>query len=81
MATLNASELQSIRNECAETLTVNYTKALVNAAAQAVETFLTSNAAAISAAIDAATAPFVFTNAQKKKIVAEVVRLKFERDK
>lgn len=81
MATLSATELQSVRNATAATQAVNYTKATINAAAQAVETFLVGQAAAISSAIDTATSPTVLSNAQKKKIVAEVVRLKFERDK
>jgi hypothetical protein len=80
MATLAAAELQAIRNNCAATQTVNYTKPQINAAAQAVETFLTNNAAAISAAIDAATTPLVLTVTQKKKLVAEVVAAKARRD-
>lgn len=67
MATLSVSELQSARNATALIGTVNYTKAVFNAATQAVETFLTSNAAAISSAIDTATSPTVLSNAQKKK--------------
>lgn len=81
MATLTATELQLIRNGCADTQTVNYTKAQVNAAAQACEDFLSANAAAISTAINAATTPFVFSVAQKKAIFAWVVEMKFRRDK
>lgn len=81
MATLSASELQSVRNAVSLTQTVNYTKPVINAAAQAVETFLVGQAAAISSAIDTATSPTTLSNAQKKKIVAEVIELKFQRDK
>ncbi len=80
MATLSATELQAVRNATAQTQVVNYTKSQINAAAQAVETYLTNNSAAISSAIDTATSPLTLTNSQKKKIVAEVVRLKAERD-
>jgi hypothetical protein len=81
MATLSAAELQSVRNACERSITVNYLKAQINAAAQVVEDFLTSNAAQVSTDINTATSPLVLTNAQKKKIVAEVCRLKFDRDK
>lgn len=82
MATLTASELQSVRNSCANNgIVVNYTKAQINTAAQAFEDWLTANQAAASAAVDTATSPFTFTNAQKKKIGAEVFRLKYTRDK
>lgn len=81
MATLSAAEFQAVRNESATTQTVNYTKSQINAAAQACEDFLTNNAAAVSTAINTATTPFVFSAAQKKKIFAEVARLKYLRDK
>ena len=81
MAVLSASELQSVRNACAKTLTVTYTKPIINAAAQAFETWLSDNQASASAAMDAAIAPATLTNAQKKKIAAEVFRLKYDRDK
>lgn len=81
MATLSSSELQAVRNGCASSQTVNYTKPQINAAAQAVEDFLTNNAAAVSSAINTATSPLVLTAAQKKAIVAYVVYLKFLRDK
>lgn len=81
MAILSSGELQSIRNDCQESIQVNYTKAQIAAAAQAVEDFLVSQASAISTAINAATAPLVLTAAQKKKLVAEVLQRKWARDK
>ena len=81
MATLTTTELVGVRHACAATQEVNYTKAQINAAAQAIEDFLVANAAAVSTAINAATAPLVLTAAQKKKLFAEVVRLKYERDR
>jgi len=81
MAVLSASELQSVRNGCAQTVAVNYTKPQINAAAQACEDFLASNAATVSTAINAATSPLVLSAAQKKAIFAQVVLLKYLRDK
>lgn len=82
MAVLSVSELQAVRNGCANSgVLVNYTKAQNGAAAQAVEDFLTNNAAAISAAINTATSPLVLTAAQKKEIVAQVIFVKYLRDR
>lgn len=81
MATLAATELQAIRNACEVGVPVTYSKTQINAAAQAVEDFLTSNAAAISTAINQATSPVVLTAAQKKKLVAEVCERKAQRDR
>lgn len=81
MATISSSELQSIRNACAETQTVNYTKTQINAAAQAIEDLIVSSASSISTAINSATSPLTLSAAQKKKLVAEVLKSKYERDK
>lgn len=82
MATLSASELQDIRNGCAASNpAVGYTKAQINAAAQAVEDFLTNNSATVSTAINTATSPLVMSAALKKEIVAQVCQKKFQRDK
>ena len=81
MATLTSEERTKIRQACAKTLTVNYTKAQINLAVQAVEDWIMDNAAALSSAIDTATSPFTFTNPQKKKIVAEWAEYKFNKDK
>lgn len=82
MAVLTTAELQGIRNGTATSgVAINYTKAQINAAAQAVEDFLANNAAAISTAINTATAPLVMSAAQKKAIVSWVVLMKYMRDK
>jgi hypothetical protein len=81
MATLSASELQAIRNGLAQAQTVNYTKPVINAGAQAVEDLLTNSATAISNAINTATSPTVLSAAQKKALVAYVVFAKYLRDK
>lgn len=85
MATLTAAEKTLIRQMVAAgangAYSVNYTKAQIDAAAQAVEDFLTNNAAAISTAVNTATAPVTFSAAQKKAIGAWVVFCKYQRDK
>lgn len=81
MAVLSTQELAQIRNACAATQTVNYTKTQINLACQAIEDFMVGQAAAISSVIDTATSPLVFTNAQKKKLFAEWCERKFQRDK
>lgn len=81
MGVLTTAELQSVRNACANSVQVNYTKTIIDAAAQACEDFLTQNAAAVSTAINTATSPVVLSNAQKKKLFAEVVVLKYLRDR
>ena len=60
-----------VRNKCEKEFgTVNYSKAQINAAIQALEDWWddTQQQTTVSAEIDTATSPFVFTNAQKKKI-------------
>jgi hypothetical protein len=81
MATLSASELQAVRNGCAQTVTVTYDKPTINAAAQAIEDWLTSQAATVSGVINTATSPVVLTAAQKKALFAWVVEMKFLRDR
>lgn len=85
MAILNTNELQAVRNAC-QTQEVDYIKATINAASQAIEDYLDNMmtnrpATSLNAAINTATSPVVLTSAQKKKIGAEVLRLKFERDR
>ena len=79
MAVLTSNELTEIRQFCTK-VPVRWSKAQLNSAAQAVENELTGLAAGISAAIDAAVLPFVFTNAEKKLIAAKVFEHKFKRD-
>lgn len=82
MATLSAAELQRIRNAFADAIRpVVLTKAQLNAASQSVEDFLTNNAATVSSAIDAAISPGTMNAAAKKKLFAEVVECKYQRDK
>lgn len=82
MAQLTADELAAIRRECAAFgLTVNYTKAQINAAIQAIEDWFEANRAGISTAINAATTPLVLTAQQKKIIGAFWLLYKFGKEK
>lgn len=86
MAVLTSDELTAIRREVARGLQatgtpINFTKAQVNAAIQALEDWFEANRAAASTAINNATSPFVFTNAQKKQIMAYWLQLKFGKEK
>jgi hypothetical protein len=84
MATLTSDELTEVRRILAQKQGdgVNWTKAQINAAAQAVEDLLvtTSFQNAVSSAINTATSPLVMTAAQKKYLFAVVVYRKYVRD-
>ena len=80
MAVLSPEEATKIRQECARAFpTVNYTKPQINLAMQAVEDWFEANRAALNAAINTATAPFIFTVPQKLEIVKRWLAGKFER--
>ncbi len=93
MATLSGSDLATVRQGCAGTFAgVDYTKTQVNAALQAIEDTMTTRTGVVgdlgktipqlvSAAIDAASSPYVFSNAQKKVLFAWWADTKFNRDK
>jgi len=69
MAILTANELVAIRRQCAaERATVNYTKAQINAALQAIEDFFEASRASLGAAIETA-APGKFNVAEKRQLV------------
>lgn len=79
MAILTAEQLAQIRRECANEITVDYTKATINAAVQAVEDWWIANQAALSTAINVATSPVVLSVAQKRAIGKFWLKQKFER--
>jgi len=92
MATLTATALAKMRQECARSVTVNYTKPQINAALQAIEDAMTTQAIPagavgatmpqyIGARIDSATSPLVLTNPQKKALFAWWAEHKFNTDK
>ena len=82
MAVLTPQELNKIQQECEKVLKpVNYTKAQLNAAAQAVEDWFEANRASLVAVINTATAPLVLTGVQKKAVVAYWLYLKFTKER
>lgn len=87
MATLDTDELTRIRRGMAklwDTMDggINYSKTEINPGPQAVEDWWEKAAtkASLSADIDAATSPFVLTNAQKKKMVKFWLKEKSRRE-
>ncbi len=81
MPTISTPDLAKIRRLVADKLTsVGYTKATINAAAQAIEDFLDSQKAAVSSAIDAATAPETLSAGEKKLLAAGVFLWKYGQD-
>ena len=86
MATLTVEELSQIRNACEQTQVVDYTKLVINTAAQAIEDYLDNMltnrpATSLNVAINNATSPVVLTANQKKAIGAEVLFRKCLRDR
>ena len=81
MTTLTATILTNIRRKVAKGRNPNWSKAQLDAAAQAVEDRLVNSAGVISADIDTATSPLVLPAGVKKALVAYVLENKFLRDK
>ena len=79
MAILTPEELVEVRRECAVGI-VTWDKATINIALQAVEDWFEANRVSLASTINTATSPFVFTNAQKKKIIAYWLRQKFRKE-
>jgi len=85
MATLTNPEKDQMRQEFAAANAggdIPWTKPQINAAGQAIEDVLTSPQVqtAISNAIDAAMTPIVLSATAKRRLVAILLRLKFQRD-
>lgn len=73
MAILTPDQLADLRQQFVRAMgptPVDFTKATVNEALQAVEDWFEANRAALSAAIDAGSSPYTFTGQQKKALVA-----------
>lgn len=81
MAVLNGGELNTIQQGCEKIVTVDYTKAQINTAIQAIEDWYQLNKGDISTDIDTATSPFSFSIAQKKAIFAYWAFYRFNNDK
>jgi hypothetical protein len=80
MAVMTSDELVEIRRECAVGETVTWDKATINIALQAIEDWFEANKADLVGAINTATSPFVFSNPQKKKLIAYWLKQKFRRE-
>ncbi len=81
MAILTADELAALRRRMAASAgAVDWDKGTVNAALQAVEDKFELIRSDISATIDTAAAPFVFTVQQKEKLVGATLQRKFVRE-
>lgn len=81
MAILTSEELQEIRHGCDrdKQIPVDYTKAVINAAIQAIEDWFETSRTSISQAINTATSPITLTAAQKKEIGKHWLRRKAQR--
>ena len=80
MAILTPTELSTLRQDFERSETPTCLKPTLNAALQAIEDWFEVNRAGLSTTINTATSPYVFTAAQKKKLVAYWLRQKFGRE-
>jgi len=78
MAVLSSLDLAELRRDVAPNTNVNYPKATINAAFQAIEDWFEANRASLGSAIDTA-APGVFNAARKQILVKYWLEQKFER--
>ncbi len=88
MAVLTADQFSQNRKEyllaqtdADRTFSTNALKPDINDMMQAIEDWLEGNRTALSSAIDTATSPVTFTNADKKKAFAAWCKQKFGRDR
>lgn len=81
MAVLTPTQLADIRQPLSQERDARWTKAQINAAAQAVEDTFTGAAVqtAISNAIDAAAAPLTLTTAEKRALVKHWLASRYRR--
>jgi hypothetical protein len=81
MAILNADQLAELRRSVSDQVLVDYNKPIINAALQKIEDVWESNRGAFAASIDTATAPYTFSNAAKKQLMAYWMLQKFGRER
>ena len=80
MAILTPNQLTELRRGVSQDVpVVDYTKAVCNAACQAIEDWFDLNRVALNMAINTATAPVVLTPAQKFACAKYWLRQKFDR--
>ena len=80
MAILTSPQLAELRQDTSRDEHPDWNKTIVNAALQSIEDRLEASRSIISADIDTATAPYVFSNAMKKKLFAYFMLRKFDRE-
>ena len=81
MATITNLDLADLRRKYARKMAnTGYGKPTINAGLQAIEDWAVANVASLFSDIDAATSPFVFTAAEKKKLFAFWCSLRFRKD-
>jgi hypothetical protein len=80
VAILTANFLTACRNIIeSDRLEIEYSKAQINAATQAIEDFFESKRVAFSTQINTATSPLVLSNQVKRRLVRAVLLEKFTR--
>ena len=73
---------QRLRQESfSDDVEIDFDKPTINAAFQAMEDWLQANKAAAATAINVATAPYVFSNTEKRQIAAIYFEWRFTEDK
>jgi len=77
MAIFTEKQKTRVRQEVARTKRVTWVKGDIDLATQAIEDFFEANRPALVAAINTATAPFVFPNRIKKAILKQWLKEKF----
>lgn len=84
MAVLNNDQLADARRKAEPDLsalgTITHQKTAINAAFQAAENWWEDNKASLNTAVNQATAPITFTNAQKKILLRVWMWFKFFRE-
>ena len=81
MPVLTSLQLAELRRGCAhEQATINYDKAQINAALQAVENAFEGLRPTLNANINTATAPLILTLSQKRLVVKYWLQQKFGRE-
>jgi len=81
MAILSPNQLVELRQAAAEDqVGINWTKAQINAAAQAVEDWFEANRPSLNAAINTATSPVVLPGAVKRLLLIRFLMQKSRRE-
>lgn len=78
---LTTGQQAQLREQAAPAMpSINYNKAQIDAATAAIDTWFDANLVSLAQAINAATAPFNFTAAQKKVLIAYWLKQRMGRE-